>query len=151
MEIQDSAKPQMTYERLKEITTVHTVTRPNLRTDEFFVFVGQLFLIELFDTNKDMTPYTDVSLQYPERWLNILEQRALFTAVQWKCPYLKKLHIKTHSAFIIQSAPDGTVFIVDKPDTYPEITYIPGVRYSPVDSYDGGLMAFGGTITSSTY
>lgn len=141
----------MTQERLAEILTVHTVTRPNLRTDEFFVFVGQLFLIELFDTNKDMSEYKEVSLIYPERWLNILELRVLFEVVKIKCPFLEKLYIKTHSAFILQCSPKGTVFVIDHPSDYPEIKYELGVRYCPKDNYNGKLVAIGGTITTNSY
>jgi len=132
----------MSWERLIEILTVKTITRPNLRDDEMFVYVGQPFLRDLFDTDKDMSEYKSVVLQYPERWLNILEQRALLTAVQQYCPLLEKLEIRTHSAFIIQCSPTGTVFVCDKPDDYPEKTYTRGVRYSPTTRPDTGLNVF---------
>ncbi len=132
-------KSGMVYDRLSEILTVHTVTRPNLRSGEMFVYVGQRFLIDLFDTNDDMSHYQDVSLIYPERWLNIVEQRALFQVIQIRCPLLNKLFVKTHSAFILQCSPSGTVFIIDKPDDYPEVLYTPGIRYSPIDAQSDSL------------
>jgi hypothetical protein len=132
----------MSRERLLEILTVYTVTRPNLRDDEMLLYVGQGFLRDLFDTDKDMSEYKKVVLQYPERWLNILEQRSLIEAVQRYCPLLEKLEIRTHSAFILQSSPTGTVYIVDNPDKYPEVGYTRGVRFSPLSSPDPGITVF---------
>jgi hypothetical protein len=131
----------MSSERLAEILIVHTVTRPNLRDDEFFVFVGQQFLRDLFDGDGDMSSYVNVTLQCPERWLNILEQRALLMAVQVRCPKLQKLHIVTHSVYILQCSPNGTVFVIDDPSEYPEIPYKKGVRYSPPENPSSGQLS----------
>ena len=60
---------------------VYVDPRPNLRGREFTMFAGQLFLKRLFDTDDDMTSETEVYLEHPERWLNILEIRVLWSAI----------------------------------------------------------------------
>jgi hypothetical protein len=129
----------MNQDRLKEILTVHTYTRPNLRDDEMYVYVGQVFLMDLFDSDKDITDTKQIQLIYPERWLNVIEQRILFDAILNRCPNVEKLHIITHSVYIMQCTPNGCLFICDKASDYPEQSYVPGVRYCPSIKPDVGL------------
>lgn len=54
--------------------------RPNLRDDalEFEMFMGSNILRKLFDSMEVDTKVDHLFLSFPERWLNILEQRQLF-------------------------------------------------------------------------
>ena len=125
---------------LKEILKVYTKTRPNLRDGELFIYVGQLFLSRLFDNQDyDLTDTKEVTLMYPERWLNLLEQRMLFYFVMDRCPNLTSLIIHTHSVYIIQCTPNGCLWITDDSSKYPERKYERGVRYSPPIEEDKGL------------
>ena len=124
---------------LKEILTVHTYTRPNLRDGEMLLYLGQGLLSDLFDSDKDITDTTEIQLYYPERWLNILEQRALFDIIMDRCPNIRKIMITTHCVYIMQCTPNGCLFICDKASDYPECKYEPGVRYSPPIQEHTGL------------
>lgn len=131
------------WEDLKNILTVHLATRPNLRDDELFVYIGQKFLMDLFDDpDKDLTTTTKVQLIYPERWLNVVEQRILYDAILDRCPNIAEIFIKTHSAYILQCTPNGCAFIIDKPSDYPDQSYKRDARYSPVPKESGGLQIF---------
>lgn len=123
---------------MKDKLKVYVKTRPNLRADEMTVFVGQQFLINLFDkSDYDMSSIEDVMIYYPERWLNILEQRALLSAIETRCTNIKTVTILTHSVYIIQCTPNGCLFIIDKSSDYPEISYSNGVRYCPEEDEVG--------------
>lgn len=122
------------HKKLEQILTVHVYRRPNLRNDEMTLYLGYGFLIDLFDhPDKDMSNIETVVLQFPERWLNILEQRALYDAVVQRCPNMKSLHIATHSVYIIQCTPNKCCFIISSDDDnlkdYPEVSYTPSIRY----------------------
>lgn len=118
--------------------------RPNLRDKEMTVFVGQLFLSDLFDTDKDMSEHTSVYLEYPERWINILEQRALFKAIELRCPNMEKVSVLTHSVYIIQVTPSGCLKVISNKEDYPDKGYELGVRYCPMVKDAGGLQVFKG-------
>jgi hypothetical protein len=107
-------------------------TRPNLRTDEMTVFIGQMFLSTLFDS-EDVMSHKEVTLMYPERWLNVLEQRALFDALndRTRCPNLVEVNIITHSVYIIQCVSNEHISIIDRSSDYPETPWGPDIRYSP--------------------
>lgn len=54
-----------------------------------------------------------ITLSFPERWLNVLEQRALVDRVKQYYPNCEELIIKTHSVYIIQTLHSEQCFIVD--------------------------------------
>ena len=97
-------------------------TRPNLRTNEMTIYVGFGFLQNLYDTEKDLTETDRILLEYPERWLNIIEQRALYNMIFERCPNVEEIMILTHSVYIIQCTPAQCCFIidVDERDKYKE-------------------------------
>jgi hypothetical protein len=118
-------------------------TRPNLRDNEMTSMMGFSFLEKLFDSI-DILDNEKIYLEYPERWLNILEQRVLFDACAKRCPKLKELTVLTHSVYIIQTTPNTCAGIVDKTTDYPDISYDIGVRYCPPIGPDPGLQVFYG-------
>ncbi len=88
--------------------SVYAYRRPNLRDEglEMEMYVGMDFLRTLFDRMEVRPDITDVKLSFPERWLNIVEQRSIFDRAAKYCPNLKSLVIKTHSVYIIQCTPN---------------------------------------------
>jgi hypothetical protein len=59
----------------------------------------------LFDRMEEFDDES-VVMSFPERWLNILEQRVLFERLERYGANLKTVVIKTHSVYIIQCAPN---------------------------------------------
>jgi len=118
---------------------VYVNRRPNLRTDQIFNDLGKAALIALFDTQAVKEGVTSLYFAYPERWANILEQRALVEGLADKSifPDLKDVTILTHSVYIIQTCPSKLVRVLDdpSPDDYKEQGYIKGARYSPRKDY----------------
>jgi hypothetical protein len=54
-----------------------------------------------------------IFLSFPERWLNILEQRALINRIEQFYPKCEELIIKTHSVYIIQCVKSENVLLFD--------------------------------------
>lgn len=127
---------------------VYIYTRPNLRDgNDFTLFVGRNICDNCFDTMKIDEKTTTIVLRYPERWLNILEQRCIFERIKEYYPNIKKLEIITHSVYIIQCTPNGYAVICDESSDYPDGQYGDHTkRLSPLPNEENGLMVFGGSI-----
>mgnify|MGYP006279484983 CR=1 FL=1 len=93
---------------------VFVYTRPNLRTYsvEMEMYMGTNVLRGLFDDMVMMPEVKRVFLSFPERWLNILEQRALLHRIEHFCPNCESVTIKTHSVYIVQVCKSENVFII---------------------------------------
>ena len=93
---------------------VYVFTRPNMRDEglNMETYLGDRVLRACFDT---MTPFADESLflSFPERRTNLVEQRALLGRLARYGTNLKKVTIKTHSVFIIQTTPNKSCFVFD--------------------------------------
>jgi hypothetical protein len=90
--------------------------RPNLRDEalEFEIYLGREVLDGLFcDKPKIMPEVKNLVLSFPERWLNITEQRVLYERLSHYCPNLKTVQIKTHSPSIIQNTKANCCIVVD--------------------------------------
>lgn len=92
--------------------------RPNLRdyTVEMEMFIGRNVLDNLFDTMIVDTSITSCYFSFPETWLNVIEQRALFDRIEKYYPNVKSVKVKTHSVYIIQMGNKDEVFIVGADD-----------------------------------
>lgn len=90
-------------------------SRAHLRDDNLNMemYVGLRVLEGLFDRMEEQPDVTDLFLSFPERFLNILEQRALYRRLERYCPNLKSVQIKTHSVYIIQCTANTCCGIVD--------------------------------------
>jgi hypothetical protein len=110
-----------------------------------FAYVGMPILANLFDACKVDEKTKTVNLYYPERWANILEQRALLERIVALYPNIEKVDITTHSVYIIQCTHNGCLLVYNDPSKYPEKNYNdPKTRYCPPVKYDGSLMVLGG-------
>jgi hypothetical protein len=98
--------------------TVFIQRRPHMRDDnlEYQLHIGKGILHQLFDHERVDPSVTEATFFYPERWLNIVEERSLFDRLQHFCPNLKKVTIVTQSVYIIQSTPGGCAKIIASED-----------------------------------
>lgn len=88
--------------------------RPNLLDCnlEFLLHRGQNVLRQIFlDEIVDETVLNQ-DFWFPERWLNIVQERSLYDRLQKYCPNLKSITIHTQSVYIIQCTPAGSCKIV---------------------------------------
>lgn len=94
--------------------TVHIYRRPNMRDDmlEMEMYLGRAVLDNLFDKMQVDELTTKVVFSFPERWLNIVEERSLFSRIAKYYPNMKDVQIKTQSVYIIQMTPAGCAQIV---------------------------------------
>ena len=92
--------------------------RPHMRDEnlEYMLHMGQGVLKQIFDQERVDDTITEVEFFYPERWLNIVEERSLFQRLVRFCPNLKKVRIVTQSVYIIQCTPASCCFIVKSED-----------------------------------
>jgi hypothetical protein len=124
-------------------------TRPNLRdgVGEMLMYRGKTILEIMFDKCKVDPDITCIDMEYPERWANILELRAIPNRMLACFPNLKQVLIKTHSVYIIQCVHSEHIGICDDPSKYPEKDYADiNTRYCDGPEQFTGLW----TMTPST-
>ena len=120
---------------------VKVFTRPNLRdgTGEMLMYMGKGHLETMFDKCTVDEETTSIHLEYPERWCNILELRAIPERMLVVFPNLEKVTIVTHSVYIIQCVRKDHIGIYDDPSEFPEENYTDlNTRYcKPPDKFQG--------------
>ena len=129
--------------------TVHVTTRPNLRDGigEMLMYRGKNVLEIMFDKCVVDPTVTCFDMEYPERWANILELRAIPDRMLVCFPNLKQVLIKTHSVYIIQCVHREHIGICDTASKYPEKNYADlNTRYCDGPEQFTGLW----TMTPST-
>jgi hypothetical protein len=117
-------------------------TRPNLRGSEgeMFMYMGKSQLEIMFDECRVDPTVTNIHFEYPERWANILELRAMVDRIPISFPNIEKVTIVTHSVYIIQCTHSEHIGICDNPSKYPEEKYKDlNIRYSPAPKQLTGL------------
>lgn len=122
--------------------TVRVFTRPNLREGEgeMMMYMGKGVLDNIFDICKVDEKTTSIHFEYPERWANILELRALVYRIPILYPNIKKVTIVTHSVYIIQCVQSEHIRVYDNPSEYPDGGYSDlTVRYCPLPESMAGL------------
>lgn len=92
--------------------TVVVFNRPNMFEvqDSYFNMCGYHSLKALFTNPNFRDAHKDLTLYYPERFLNVIEQRALLTRI--RAQEYEEVLIVTHSVYIIQTAPNHEVRVV---------------------------------------
>lgn len=88
---------------------------------EYQLHIGQRVLKQIFDEERIDPDVTEVEFFYPERWMNIVEERSLYQRLEHFCPNLKKVNIVTQSVYIIQCTPSANVKIVSSWDEQQQI------------------------------
>ena len=92
--------------------------RPHMRDDnlEYVFMIGTSVLRQIFDDERIDPTVKKVVLYFPERYMNIVEERCLFDRLEHFCPNLESVEIMTQSVHIIQCTPKGSCLIVQSPD-----------------------------------
>jgi hypothetical protein len=120
-------------------------TRPNLRDDGMFTHMGYNQLENIFDIGRVDKKLKEMNIIYPERWTNILEQKALLERIPILYPNIEKVTITTHSVYIIQCTQAAQVGICDDASKYPEKNYKDiEQRFCPQQNPDTGLTVLHG-------
>lgn len=111
---------------------VYVQKRPWLRDPnlEYLYMLGFGVLQDIFDREVINTTET-LTLYFPERHLNLVEERSLYDRLKTYCPKLKKLEIMTSSVLILQCTSHKNILILESPD---EIE-----NGSPIESATGRL------------
>lgn len=93
---------------------VFVYRRPHMRCEslEYELDMGRNHLDNIFDKEIVDEKTTELFFSFPERWMNIVEERMLFERIKRLYPNMKKVTIKTQSVYIIQSTPAGQCHIV---------------------------------------
>lgn len=136
--------PSIKNSKGKEVDLlVQVYTRPNLRSDDMLVYIGQQICRNCFDDFKIDQKTDKVYIEYPERWCNILELRQLVKRILDYYPNVIEIVIKTHSVYVIQCTRAEQIRIYDKNGDYPEKEVSPKTRYCPDPYQPQGLQIFG--------
>jgi hypothetical protein len=123
---------------------VQVYTRPNLRdgVGEMLMYMGRSILEQMFDKCEIDEKTEIIHLEYPERWANILELRAIPERIPVCFPNIKKVTIVTHSVYIIQCVHNTHINMCDNNliTQYPEEKYADlKTRYCPLPGHLEGL------------
>lgn len=83
---------------------VYVQRRPHMRDEnlEYLFQVGRSVLEQIFDKEVVDESVTRLTLYYPERYMNIIEERSLYDRLAVYCPKLESVEIMTQSGYIIQ-------------------------------------------------
>ena len=95
-------------------TTVYVQRRPHMRDDnlEYLFQLGRSVLDQIFDKEVIDVSITHLTLYFPERHMNIIEERSLYDRLAHFCPNLESLVITTQSVYIIQTTKAENVQII---------------------------------------
>lgn len=93
---------------------VYVYRRANMLDEslEYELYMGTHHLRRMFIDEKVDESTTELFFSFPERWLNIIQERSLYIRIQKFFPNVKKVVIKTQSVFIIQNTKSDCVQIV---------------------------------------
>lgn len=108
--------------------TVYLFRRPFMRCEalEMEMYMGQSQLKTMFDDERVDESVTSLFLSFPERWMNIVEERSLYPRIEKYLPNCKEVTIKTQSVYILQSthAEDIKIVADEEERTYTALTGI---------------------------
>lgn len=92
--------------------------RPHMRDDnlEYVFTMGTGVLRQIFDEERVDPTVKKVCFYFPERYMNIVEERSLYDRLQHFCPNLESVEIMTQSVYIIQCTPSKSCHIVASKD-----------------------------------
>jgi hypothetical protein len=92
--------------------------RPHMRDEnlEMMLHIGMGVLKQIFDDERVDGSIKEVVFYYPERWMNIVEERSLYDRLEKFCPNLNYVKIITQSVYIIQCTDAQSVKILSSED-----------------------------------
>jgi hypothetical protein len=88
--------------------------RPDLMAydAQMSAYIGLDVYQYLFRGVQEVRRDTGLLLIFPERWLNIVEQRELISRITERMPWVSSVTIKTHSPFILQMVRSECIQVV---------------------------------------
>ena len=96
--------------------TVYVTRRPWMRDPnlEYMFTQGLGVLQTLFDVESppELLNIKQVSFWYPERYLNIVEERSLLRRLDKSCPQLEQVEIITQSVYLLQTVSNKDIKIL---------------------------------------
>ena len=103
--------------------TVYVQRRPHMRCPnlEYLLNVGLSALQQMFDKEEIDPLVTKLELMFPERWLNIVEERSLLRRLEHFYPNLTEVKIYTQSVYILQCVSNKDIVIISSEDECAEI------------------------------
>lgn len=92
--------------------------RPHMRDPnlEYLFMFGLGVLNQIFDEERVDPAITKLTLYFPERHMNIVEERSLYDRLKHFCPNLKELQIMTQSVYILQCTTREDILICESQD-----------------------------------
>lgn len=98
--------------------TVYVQQRPHMRDEnlEYESYIGKSILHRIFDEERVDDSIVNATFIYPERWMNIVEERSLYDRLAKYCPNLKTVTIVTQSVYILQCTAGKSIKIVMSKD-----------------------------------
>lgn len=92
--------------------------RPHMRDDnlEYLLHIGTNVLRQVFDDERVDPLVSELVFFYPERWMNIVEERSLYQRLEKYYPNLKKVTITTQSVYILQCTKAENIKIISSQD-----------------------------------
>lgn len=119
--------------------TVRVHRRANLLSPdvEMTQYIGYDILQTLFVREQVAPSIKRVHLFFPERWLNITQERSIFMRLEKFCPNLEKVEIDTGSVYIIQCVSNNNMQIIvsQEESDYVDLYGLPQESSSGVSSF----------------
>lgn len=96
--------------------TVYVTRRPNMLEEnlEYVLYMGTGVLRDLY-LHEKVNTVKKLALYYPERWLNIVQERCLYDRLSKYCPHLESVEIVTQSVYIMQCTASKNIRIISSP------------------------------------
>lgn len=111
--------------------------RPHMRDEnlEMLMHIGQEVLRQIFDDERTDSRIEAVEMYYPERWMNVVEERSLWMRLARFCPNLKTVKVVTQSVYLIQCTRKEDIRISSSADEITQLELAP----PPQESVTGRL------------
>lgn len=100
---------------------LYVYQRPDMRSPqiEFIGYIGKIALDNMFEYMITDEITTELFFVFPERFLNIIEERCLYSRIEKFYPNVTKVIIMTQSVYLIQCTKREDVLIVQPNDGKP--------------------------------
>ena len=98
--------------------TVYVQRRPHMRCPnlEYLLHSGLSALQQMFDKEEIDPTVTELTFMFPERWLNVVEERSLLRRLEHFYPNLTDVRIYTQSVYILQCVAKKDILILSSED-----------------------------------
>lgn len=102
---------------------------------EMLLHTGQQVLRQIFDDERTDLQIRSIEMYYPERWMNIVEERSLWARLARFCPNLETVRVVTQSVYLMQCTRKEDIRIIASADEIASLELAP----PPLESVTGRL------------